>query len=584
MKWNLDENVNPSSSIVKPGFPSASTVSCIHNNSPNISTPYHIEEYFETLLKELPDGVLITDPDGKILRGNKSFYTMFGYCEEEIIGRYIHEIMSDCNIQQEISSNFRKLAKAELNKVEAIRQNKDGSFLEVIVHGGPIMHEGVIQAVFIIYMNISGRKTVERTLKESQERFAIAIEAVNEGLWDWNLLTDEVYFSPRYYTMLGYEPGEFPPLLGSWVELLHPEDREKALIVNDFYKQNTSGTFEIEFRLRKKDGSWLWVQGKGRVVSRDKDGTPLRMVGTHADISERKKAEAVIIEKEEFSSSLLEHAPHPIVVYEPDLSIKYVNPAFTELTRFTEDELIGLRPPFPWWPDDHSQYLALLNSSMGGPGRLEMVFYTKDRTPFWVDLSPKAVIFQGTIRYYLSNWVDITERKKASQDLETEKRYWQQLFENSPEGIVLFDNEDRVLRANRTFYNIFCYEEKEVLGQIIDDLVASPEGYYSKAREYSRSARKGKKISMDTIRFRKDGTPINVSVLGVPLKMADGRSFGYGIYRDITARKKIEEALDIEHKYLLNLFEGAPEGIVLCDKDQIVMRANRAFCSLFGYT
>ncbi len=584
MKWNLDEKINPSSYTAEPSSSAAGTVSCNHKIPPNPSNPDHTEEYFETLLKELPDGVLITDPHGKILRGNESFYAMFGYCEEDISGRYLHEIMPDSHIQQEIRSNFRKLAKAKLDKVEAIRQNKDGSFLEVIIHGGPILHEGKVTAVFIIYMNISGRKKIERSLKESQKRFSIAIEATNEGLWDWNLLTDEVYFSPRYYTMLGYEPGEFPPLLESWLKLLHPEDREKALTLNNFYKKNALETFEIEFRLRKKDDSWIWILGKGRVVNRDEEGTPLRMIGTHADISERKKAENIIKEKEEFSSSLLEHAPHPIVVYEPDLSIKYVNPAFIELTNFTKEELTGLKPPFPWWPDNHSQHLTLLKNSMGGSRKHEMIFYTKDRVPFWVELSPKAIRIQGDITYYLSNWVDITERKQTSQDLEKEKRYWQQLFENAPEGIVLFNEEDRVLRANKTFSDIFSYEEKEVLGQIIDDLVASPEGYYSKAREYSRSAREGEKISLDTIRFRKDGTPINVSVLGVPLKMGDGTSFGYGIYRDITARKKIEEALDIEHNYLLNLFEGAPEGIVLCDKDQIVMRVNRAFCKLFGYT
>ncbi len=584
MRQNLDEKVNPSSYTAEPSSSAAATVSCNHKISPNLSNPDHTEEYFETLLKELPDGVLITDPHGKILRGNESFYAMFGYCEEDISGRYLHEIMPDSHIQQEIRSNFRKLAKAKLDKVETIRQNKDGSFLEVIVHGGPILHEGEVTALFIIYMNISGRKKIERSLKESQERFSIAIEAANEGLWDWNLLTDEIYFSPRYYTMLGYEPGEFPPLLESWVKLLHPEDREKTLTLNNFYKKNALETFEIEFRLRKKDNSWIWILGKGRVVNRDEEGTPLRMIGTHADISARKKAETVINEKEEFNSSLLKHAPHPIVVYEPDLSIKYVNPAFIKLTRFTEEELIGLRPPFPWWPDDHSEYLALLKSSMGGSRKHEMIFYTKDRVPFWVELSPKAISVQGDITYYLSNWVDITERKQTSQELKKEKHYWQKLFENAPEGIVLCDAKDRVLRTNKTFCNIFGYDEKEVLGKVIDDLVASPEIYYSNARGYSRSTREGENISLDTIRFRKDGAPIHVSILGVPLKMDDGSYFGYGIYRDITDRKKIEEDLYLEHNYLLNLFEVAPEGIVLCDKDQIVKRANRAFCNMFGYT
>lgn len=833
--------------------------------------PHRTGEYFETLLKQLPDGVLLTDPKGLILRANRSFYSMFGYSKDDLNGKYIQELMPDSVIQKEITSNFEKLAQGKLGKVEASRKRKDGSSIDVMIHGGPIMDGEKMEAVFIIYMNITARKEMERSLIKSQERFSLAMDATEDGLWDWDLRTDNVYYSPKYEIMLGYTPGEINSRIESWVDLIHPEDRDKVLDTNHFHIDGSPAGFQIEYRMKRKDGGWQWVQGRGKVVERDKDGSPLRMIGTHRDISERieneqilkenesrfrslfenspvslweedwrdirqyiselgskgisdyashfnnnpeavmncinlirvlkinkatadlleipeenmaslknlrdmisersfpvfrdefisvamgkthfkaeitfhtskgtertaslhmdvppgyendlskvfislsditdhKKAEqellqeklnwellfqnspqgivitdeeekilrtnlkfskmfgfseeelrgshvneivsgpnssrkesAAISEKlrkgqpidvktvrhtrdgiplnidllvipmenyygkkiyygiykditenvristalqqsEQFNASLLENARHPIVVYGPDLSIRYVNPAFTELTGFEEQELLGTEPPYPWWPAEHPEHMDKLRSMMkSGSMKHEMLFYRKDKIPFWVELSPKAVKDEEKVKYYISNWVDITERKMTNQELEKEKRFWQQLFENAPEGIVLIDEQDRILRANSSFCNIFGYSREEVLGRMVDDVVARNQDYYEQAQHYSENARKGRLVSLDSVRFKKDGTPVQVSIMGVPLTLQDGTTYGYGIYRDITQRKKTEEALEKEHNYLLNLFEGAPEGIVLCDKDQKVIQGNMEFCRMFGY-
>lgn len=135
------------------------------------------------------------------------------------------------------------------------------------------------------------RKKAEKDLKESRERLSLALEAADDGIWDWNLLTDEVYFSPRCFTMLGYETDEAGAGFQTWEKLLHPEDRDIFLKRMKKHISGREQKWESEFRLRNKKGKWQWIMSRGRVMERDEAGLPLRMLGTHRDISLRKEQE-----------------------------------------------------------------------------------------------------------------------------------------------------------------------------------------------------------------------------------------------------------------------------------------------------
>jgi len=130
-----------------------------------------------------------------------------------------------------------------------------------------------------------------KDLEQKEERLNMALDASSDGMWDWNARTGEVYFSPRYYTMLGYEPDELPPSYDTWAGLLHPDDRERAEKTVLEHIENDFGPLEQEFRLKTKTGKWKWILGKGKVFSKDENGRPVRVVGTHTDITEKKKTE-----------------------------------------------------------------------------------------------------------------------------------------------------------------------------------------------------------------------------------------------------------------------------------------------------
>src|SRR5205085_1799878 len=132
------------------------------------------------------------------------------------------------------------------------------------------------------------------------DRLAVILEATSGGFWDWNIQTGDVVFSPRYSTMLGYDPEEFAGNYKSWKNLVHPDDVER---VKQHHVDHFAGltAFSIEFRIREKSGNWHWIHSRGLLIERDGEGKPLRMVGTHSDIQPRKRAEE---ERERLRSQL----------------------------------------------------------------------------------------------------------------------------------------------------------------------------------------------------------------------------------------------------------------------------------------
>lgn len=137
--------------------------------------------------------------------------------------------------------------------------------------------------------DVTSRKLAEIALRENQERLALVIRGSNDGIWDWDLVTGEVYYSPRWKSMLGYEDEELENKYSTWEALLHPDEREQALAAVKACLSGPSGTFELEQRLRHKDGSYRWILARA-VVLRDAGGRALRMAGSHVDLTERKQA------------------------------------------------------------------------------------------------------------------------------------------------------------------------------------------------------------------------------------------------------------------------------------------------------
>lgn len=182
--------------------------------------------------------------------------------------------------------------------VETLHWRKDGTEFPVEVSSKHIWFgETELHVAFV--SDISNRKKSETYLRESEERLRLAIQAANQGIFDLNIQTGEANVSPEYATMLGYEPEEFVETNAKWIERLHPDDKENVGNIYLDYINGKIPEYRVEFRQRTKSGNWKWILSLGRIVELDAEGKPLRMLGTHTDITERKNIEKDLIEAKE---------------------------------------------------------------------------------------------------------------------------------------------------------------------------------------------------------------------------------------------------------------------------------------------
>ena len=186
----------------------------------------------------------------------------------------------------------------------------------------------------------AAHQLAEEALRESEQRLALTLEATNDGMWDWNIPTGDAVFSPRYYTMLGYEPYEFPQNYEAWRKLVHRRDIREAERAIDAAVEG-GGNCAFEVRMRTKTGSWCWVLSRGKVVERDAQDRPVRLVGTHTDVGDLHRAEYAAAERSHFLEELLEALPVP--VFYKDSRLRYVgcNAAFAQSLGRAKDEVIG---------------------------------------------------------------------------------------------------------------------------------------------------------------------------------------------------------------------------------------------------
>ncbi|UEM04696.1 PAS domain-containing protein [Skermanella rosea] len=154
----------------------------------------------------------------------------------------------------------------------------------------PLLVVGLIMGLLLALVLSRARQFAEH-LASSEERLALALDAARDGLWDWNIETGEAHFSARWATMLGYRPDEIAPRTGAWESLVHPDDLPEVMQALAECRLGRSAVYEVEHRMRAKDGSWHWILARGRVVTRNAQGAARRMVGTHTDVTARRLAE-----------------------------------------------------------------------------------------------------------------------------------------------------------------------------------------------------------------------------------------------------------------------------------------------------
>lgn len=262
------------------------------------------EEKFRKAFYTNPEAITITIIEtGTYISVNSGFVKMLEYTEEEILGHTSKEL----NIWQDIANRDYFISTLKKNGIiedfETKFRTKSGKIIDALVSSVVIELDN-IPHILSITRDITYRKKVENELRESKEQLHFAFEGSNDGLWDVDMKTGRVYISPRGCEILGYRPDETDQVAEVWSDLVHPDDLPLTNSNLQAHMENKTPVFEVEQRLRMKSGDWKWILSRGKVVSRDENGVPLRMTGTHTDISEQRASrEALIMKNMELEAS-----------------------------------------------------------------------------------------------------------------------------------------------------------------------------------------------------------------------------------------------------------------------------------------
>jgi len=260
------------------------------------------EEKYRELVENIGEGIVRTNEEGRITVWNAAAEKIFGIPKHDALDRNIWDLQFLVIPSEQKSPELYQNIKAGIRNILMSGKFDNSNYSSEQNIQRPDGTRAFIQTTFNIISTIKGfllisvnrditeRKKLEEEFKIIAERLELAIDAGEHGFWDWNLDTDDIYFSTCYYTMLGYKPGELPMRKETWTNLMHPEDKKIIIPRVEKYVANAE-PYEVEFRLKTKDGDWKWISGRGKSYNIDKNGIPHRAVGVHVNITERKQAE-----------------------------------------------------------------------------------------------------------------------------------------------------------------------------------------------------------------------------------------------------------------------------------------------------
>ncbi len=271
----------------------------------------------------------------------------------------------------------------------------------------------------LLHLLIRGREQALRMAEDmnhelikSEYRWKYALEGAGEGVWDWNIASGSVFLSRRLKEILGYAEDELENRYESWEQNLHPEDRQKIVGALNLYLAGHSGEFSEEARMLCKDGSWKWILIRGMVVSRESRGKPLRMIGTHSDVSERHKKD----ESLRLASVVFNTTHEALMVTDASEHVVAVNPAFTRITGYSAEEIIGQRPNMLFEgtiaPETEQEMLRALRDEGSWQGEIVQRKKGGESYVAWISTS-RVQDSKEQLSNYVTLFSDISERKAS---------------------------------------------------------------------------------------------------------------------------------------------------------------------------
>ena len=430
------------------------------------------------------------------------------------------------------------------------------------------------------------RKQAEKNLRIGQERYELATRAASVGVWDVNLQTNEFYLDPNVKAILGYRDDEIPNDLDIWAGFVHPDDKQPVMDAFQAHIEGKTPEYIFEHRMRHKDGSNRWILVRGTAI-RDTKGNPIRVIGTDTDITQRKQAEEAlrkarekleqrvadrtaelgrineqlkkeIIERqrtekdlrdnEERYRALADASFEAVFISEKGICID-TNHTAAEMFGYAHDELMGIFGTDVIAPE--SKELVKQHILSGYEEPYEAVAQKKDGTTFQVKIHGKMTQYKGrNVRVTVVHNID--QSKQMENKLRQSEKKYRDIFELSPEAIVLLDSKGIVLDMNAKIHDWLGYSLEKFIGKHFLDVPFLSEEGKAKAEAKFTQRMAGKKVAPYELGFyRKNGEKRVGRIVANPIKDENGEIIQILVMiSDVTEGKQAEEELKIKTQNL----------------------------------
>lgn len=445
-------------------------------------------------------------------------------------------------------------------------------------------------------IDISDEIELQEETNRLKERLDLAWSGINDGLWDWEIERNSVYFSPRWKEMIGYGPNEFPNDSDAFFKAIHPEDQPRVeKLLKRHFSDPKNIPYEIDIRIRSKNGEYKWIRTRGKTTL-NSDGTPHRMVGAHTDINENKQQnESIELLQRRYASMFHKHDSIMLLFNPTSGAVVDANESAIKFYGYSRDEFLSLNI----WDINilPRNEIALRMQATLKREKNQFIFEHKLKngnirtievfgSP--IDTENGKLIF-SIIRDITQAKENEEKLKKLSFQNQADKQRYQALMEFSSDGIFVMDMDGNLKECSQMAANMLGYSMDEMTRlDVYDwDVMIPPDTI----RELFHSISTEKSLNFETKYKRKDGSTYDAALSVIKI-IINEESLVYASVRDITHQKQIKKELqeknqDLEKTQLKfqTLFEESLDGIVLMDpKTQKFIEFNHHAYEMYGYS
>jgi PAS domain S-box-containing protein len=559
------------------------------------------QEKLEGIFNVANSGIFLLDSFGNFLMFNDWFCKSLGYTRNEFQELNVKAVSHPEDLEKSMALN-QKIINCEIEKYQIekryIRKDKSTLWCEVSASAIKDQNDNVVNIIKVIY-DITARKQAEQELINEKRRLALILIGTGAGTWEWNIHSGSITINERWSALIGYTLEELAPVtIDTWRKYTHPDDAKYSEANLEKHLEGAVDYCESEFRMKHKNGNWIWILSRGAINERDLNGEPLFMSGTHLDITERKEAEKLIVQSETRFSSILNSSPVAMALNDENLNITYLNQAFYDMFGYTIAEIPTVHEWFPKaFPNleyrkkiSNSWLTALETVKQTGAdfAPMEVLIRCKDGSDKTIMVSATK-LFNSNGSEYLVNFYDITARKQAEQALEQEKRRLALILIGTGAGTWEWNIQTGETIFNEQWAAIIGYTIEELSPISIetwkkfthpDDVKRTEEileKYFEGNLDYYECEFRMKHKNGDWVWILDRGSVNEWDIDGKPLLMS-------GTHLDITERKEAEKLIVQSKTRFSSIINCSPVAMALNDENLNITYLNQAFYGMFGYT